>query len=70
MIYFAQQKTSIWNKKNAGINSRNQKDAEELEKERNEIEKSRSMLEAKAKLYEQMTTGSSIPGNVLGRIQN
>ncbi|KAJ8049939.1 hypothetical protein HOLleu_02908 [Holothuria leucospilota] len=54
-------KTSIWNKKNAGINSRNQKDAEELEKERNEIEKSRSMLEAKAKLYEQMTAGSSIP---------
>ncbi|XP_071852261.1 coiled-coil domain-containing protein 174-like [Apostichopus japonicus] len=52
---------SIWSKKKKQAKGHVKKDVEELQKERDELDKSRSMLEAKAKLYEQMTSGNSIP---------
>ncbi|PIK42840.1 putative coiled-coil domain-containing protein [Apostichopus japonicus] len=52
---------SIWSKKKKQAKGHVERDVEELQKERDELDKSRSMLEAKAKLYEQMTSGNSIP---------
>ncbi|KAM9102130.1 coiled-coil domain-containing protein 174 isoform 1-T1 [Sarcophilus harrisii] len=50
-------KPSIWNKQNAGVSSRAEKDAEQKIEEQKTLDKSREKLEEKAKLYEQMTKG-------------
>uniref|UniRef100_A0A8B9QMB2 Coiled-coil domain containing 174 n=1 Tax=Apteryx owenii TaxID=8824 RepID=A0A8B9QMB2_APTOW len=50
-------KPSIWNKQNAGVANRSQKDVEQKMEEDQTLEKSRKKLEEKAKLYEKMTKG-------------
>ncbi|XP_044512804.1 coiled-coil domain-containing protein 174 [Gracilinanus agilis] len=53
----ANKKPSIWNKQNAGVSERAEKDAEQKSEEQKTLDKSREKLEEKAKLYEQMTKG-------------
>ncbi|XP_067159456.1 coiled-coil domain-containing protein 174 isoform X2 [Apteryx mantelli] len=50
-------KPSIWNKQNAGVANRSEKDVEQKTEEDQTLEKSRKKLEEKAKLYEKMTKG-------------
>ncbi|XP_074054576.1 coiled-coil domain-containing protein 174 [Macrotis lagotis] len=50
-------KPSIWNKQNAGVSERAEKDAEQKIEEQKTLDKSREKLEEKAKLYEKMTKG-------------
>ncbi|XP_043818909.1 coiled-coil domain-containing protein 174 [Dromiciops gliroides] len=50
-------KPSIWNKQNAGVSERAEKDAEQKIEEQKTLDKSREKLEEKTKLYEQMTKG-------------
>ncbi|XP_063954719.1 coiled-coil domain-containing protein 174-like isoform X2 [Lytechinus pictus] len=54
-------KPSIWNKKNAGVKQRAEKDLEQLANERDELDNARNKLEAKAKFYEKMTKDGFIP---------
>ncbi|XP_041463580.1 coiled-coil domain-containing protein 174-like [Lytechinus variegatus] len=56
-------KPSIWNKKNAGVKQRAEKDLEQLANERDELDNARNKLEAKAKFYEKMTKDGFIPEN-------
>ncbi|XP_033635570.1 coiled-coil domain-containing protein 174-like [Asterias rubens] len=51
-------KASIWTKKNAGVQSRAEKDKVLTAEEENALDKSRKALEAKTKLYEQMSKGA------------
>ncbi|NXG35386.1 CC174 protein, partial [Dromaius novaehollandiae] len=50
-------KPSIWNKQNAGVANRSEKDVEQRTEEDQTLDKSRKKLEEKAKLYEKMTKG-------------
>ncbi|XP_028907781.1 coiled-coil domain-containing protein 174 [Ornithorhynchus anatinus] len=50
-------KPSIWNKQNAGVSDRAEKDAEQKIEEQKTLDKAREKLEEKAKLYENMTKG-------------
>ncbi|XP_064375076.1 coiled-coil domain-containing protein 174 isoform X1 [Dromaius novaehollandiae] len=50
-------KPSIWNKQNAGVANRSEKDVEQKTEEDQTLDKSRKKLEEKAKLYEKMTKG-------------
>ncbi|KFV17646.1 Coiled-coil domain-containing protein 174, partial [Tauraco erythrolophus] len=50
-------KPSIWNKQNAGVANRAEKDVEQKAEEDHVLDKSRKKLEEKAKLYEKMTKG-------------
>ncbi|NXJ73861.1 CC174 protein, partial [Trogon melanurus] len=50
-------KPSIWNKKNAGVVKRAEKDVEQKAEEEHVLDISRKKLEQKAKLYEKMTKG-------------
>ncbi|NXT94336.1 CC174 protein, partial [Anhinga rufa] len=50
-------KPSIWNKQNAGVANRAEKDVEQKTEEEHILDKSRKKLEEKAKLYEKMTKG-------------
>ncbi|XP_022082105.1 coiled-coil domain-containing protein 174-like isoform X2 [Acanthaster planci] len=51
-------KPSIWSKKNAGVQSRAEKDKSLTVEEENQLDKSRAALEAKTRLYEQMSQRS------------
>ncbi|KAF6098828.1 coiled-coil domain containing 174 [Phyllostomus discolor] len=57
-------KPSIWNKQNAGVSSRAEKDAEQKIEEQKTLDKAREKLEEKAKLYEKMTKGDFIDEEV------
>ncbi|GLD64400.1 coiled-coil domain-containing protein 174 [Lates japonicus] len=50
-------KPSVWNKQNAGVSARAEKDAEQLAEEQRSLDTSKRKLEEKARLYEQMTKG-------------
>nr|XP_054753601.1 coiled-coil domain-containing protein 174-like [Lytechinus pictus] len=63
-------KPSIWNKKNAGVKQRAEKDLEQLANERDELDNARNKLEAKAKFYEKMTKDGFIPGKVILKIMS
>ncbi|XP_051010882.1 coiled-coil domain-containing protein 174 isoform X2 [Acomys russatus] len=57
-------KPSIWNKQNAGVSSRAEKDAEQKLEEQKTLDKAREKLEEKAKLYEKMTKGDFLDEEV------
>ncbi|XP_016065366.1 PREDICTED: coiled-coil domain-containing protein 174 [Miniopterus natalensis] len=57
-------KPSIWNKQNAGVSNRAEKDAEQKIEEQKTLDKAREKLEEKAKLYEKMTKGDFIDEEV------
>ncbi|XP_075997543.1 coiled-coil domain-containing protein 174 [Genypterus blacodes] len=50
-------KPNVWNKQNAGVSARAEKDAEQLAEEKTNLDTARRKLEEKAKLYDQMTKG-------------
>lgn len=50
-------KPNIWNKQNAGVTARAERDVEEKTEEDDSLAKSRKRLEEKAELYEKMTKG-------------
>ncbi|XP_071448753.1 coiled-coil domain-containing protein 174 [Hetaerina americana] len=54
------QKISEYNRKNHGVDERNQKDAEQIAEEEASCRKSRVALEEKAKLYEKLSHGQEI----------
>ncbi|KAL4232504.1 hypothetical protein ACF0H5_007196 [Mactra antiquata] len=54
-------KPSLFNKKNAGVSQRAEKDYTEKVEEENVFERSRKALENKAKLYDEIASGSTIP---------
>ncbi|XP_006901099.1 PREDICTED: coiled-coil domain-containing protein 174 [Elephantulus edwardii] len=57
-------KPSIWNKQNAGVSKRAEKDAEQKIEEQKTLDKAREKLEEKAKLYEKMTKGNFLDEEV------
>ncbi|XP_035686447.1 coiled-coil domain-containing protein 174-like isoform X2 [Branchiostoma floridae] len=54
-------KGGIFNKSNAGVAERSQRDVEQQAEDRKNHDKSRAALEEKAKLYDQMMKGNTIP---------
>ncbi|XP_072037113.1 coiled-coil domain-containing protein 174-like [Amphiura filiformis] len=54
-------KANIWSKKNAGVDSRAERDTQLTSEEEDTLARSQSILAAKAKLYEKMTGGNIIP---------
>ncbi|XP_078698202.1 coiled-coil domain-containing protein 174-like isoform X2 [Branchiostoma floridae x Branchiostoma belcheri] len=54
-------KSGIFSKSNAGVSERSQRDVEQLAEEKKNYDKARAALEEKAKLYDQMMKGSTIP---------
>nr|CAB3228282.1 coiled-coil domain-containing protein 174-like [Phallusia mammillata] len=50
-----------WNKKNSGVEKRNERDQELEEEQVDKLSKVQSILEAKAKMYDKMTSGNVIP---------
>ncbi|XP_078617864.1 coiled-coil domain-containing protein 174-like isoform X3 [Branchiostoma floridae x Branchiostoma japonicum] len=54
-------KGGIFSKSNAGVAERSQRDVEQQAEDRKNHDKSRAALEEKAKLYDQMMKGSTIP---------
>uniref|UniRef100_A0A8C6G289 CCDC174 alpha/beta GRSR domain-containing protein n=1 Tax=Moschus moschiferus TaxID=68415 RepID=A0A8C6G289_MOSMO len=59
-------KPSVWSKQNAGVSNRAEKDAEQKIEEQKTLDKAREKLKEKAKLYEKMTEGDFIDGEVEG----
>ncbi|XP_035686450.1 coiled-coil domain-containing protein 174-like isoform X5 [Branchiostoma floridae] len=57
----SKQKGGIFNKSNAGVAERSQRDVEQQAEDRKNHDKSRAALEEKAKLYDQMMKGNTIP---------
>ncbi|KAF4516792.1 hypothetical protein B566_EDAN004631 [Ephemera danica] len=55
----APKKPNIWDKKNPGVDGREERDFEEIEAENNALKRSRSILEAKAELYDKLSSAGA-----------